>query len=47
MLFKAGAIGCPMGEARVTTVYEGSESYINPFLDTTRFIRQIWRRIWA
>ncbi len=47
MLFKAGVIGCPMGEARVTTVYEGSQSYINPFLDTTRFIRQIWRRIWA
>jgi len=47
MLFKAGAVNCPVGETRVTTVYEGSQSYIHPLRDTGRFIRQIWRRIWA
>ncbi len=47
MLFKAGAGGCRIVEVPVSTVYEGSHSYINPFIDTGRFIRQIWRRIWA
>lgn len=47
MLFKAGALGCPIGEVPISTVYEHSASYINPFKDTFRFIRQIWKRIWA
>lgn len=47
MLFKAGALGCTIAEAPISTVYEGSRSYINPLVDTGRFIRQIWRRIWA
>jgi len=47
MLFKAGAIGCRIAEVRISTVYEGSQSYINPLKDTLRFVRQIWRRIWA
>ncbi len=47
MLFKAGAAGCPVAEVPISTVYEGSESFINPLTDTTRFIRQIWKRIWA
>ncbi len=47
MLFKAGAAGCRFGEVPVTTVYEGSTSFINPLRDTGRFIRQIWKRIWA
>jgi glycosyltransferase involved in cell wall biosynthesis len=47
MLFKAGALGCPIGEVPISTVYEHSASYINPFNDTFRFIRQIWKRIWA
>jgi glycosyltransferase involved in cell wall biosynthesis len=45
MLFQAGALGCRISEVPVTTVYEGSHSYINPFKDTLRFIRQIWKRI--
>ncbi len=45
MLFKAGAVGCAIIEVPISTVYEGSQSYINPFKDTTRFIRQIWKRI--
>ncbi len=47
MLFKAGVVGCEVVEAPISTIYEGSHSYINPFKDTTRFIRQIWRRIWV
>jgi len=47
MLFKAGALGCPIGEVPISTVYEHSASYINPVKDTFRFIRQIWKRIWA
>lgn len=46
MLFKAGALGCIIVEVPISTIYEGSTSYINPLLDTTRFIRQIWKRIW-
>jgi len=47
MLFKAGAVGCEVVEVPISTVYEESYSYINPFKDTMRFIRQIWKRIWA
>ena len=47
MLFKAGALGFAMAEVPISTVYDGSESYINPLKDTLRFVRQIWKRIWA
>ncbi|UCG62623.1 MAG: glycosyltransferase family 2 protein [Candidatus Zixiibacteriota bacterium] len=47
MLFKAGALGCAIAEVPISTIYEGSTSYINPLRDTGRFIRQIWKRIWA
>ncbi len=47
MLFKAGALGCPIVEAHISTVYEGSHSYINPLVDTLRFIKQIFKRVWA
>ena len=47
MLFKAGALGCEIVEVPISTIYEGSHSYINPLVDTGRFIRQIWKRIWA
>ena len=47
MLFKAGAVGCPIVEAPISTVYEGSHSYINPLVDTLRFIRQIFKRVWG
>jgi glycosyltransferase involved in cell wall biosynthesis len=45
LLFQAGALGARIGEAAISTVYEGSHSYINPLKDTGRFIRQIWKRI--
>lgn len=47
MLFKAGAVGCEVAEVPIATIYEGSTSYINPYKVTLRFIRQIWKRIWA
>ncbi len=47
MLFKAGSLGCSMVEVPISTVYEGSHSYINPLVDTLRFIRQIFKRVWA
>ncbi|HVP07810.1 MAG TPA: glycosyltransferase family 2 protein [Candidatus Acidoferrum sp.] len=47
MLFKAGALRCPVAEVQISTIYHGSHSYINPLKDTLRFIRQIWKRIWA
>ncbi len=47
MLFKAGAARFAVGEVPIATVYAGSHSYINPIIDTGRFIRQIWKRIWC
>jgi glycosyltransferase involved in cell wall biosynthesis len=47
LLFKAGALGCAVGEVSVATIYEGSSSHIHPLVDTFRFIRQVWKRIWA
>ena len=46
-LFKAGALGCRIAEVPISTVYEGSQSFVNPITDTLRFVRLIWRRIWA
>lgn len=45
-LFQAGRLNIKIAEVPISTVYEGSHSYINPLKDTTRFIRLIWRRIW-
>jgi len=47
MLFNAGAASVTMTEVPISTVYENSTSYINPLADTGRFVRQIWKRIWA
>ena len=46
MLFQSGYLGFSAGEVPIATVYAGSRSFINPLKDTTRFIRQIWRRLW-
>ena len=46
ILFQMGYLGFKADEVPIETVYEGSHSFINPFKDTTRFIRQIWRRLW-
>jgi len=47
MLFKIGALGYPIDEIPISTIYDGSQSFINPLKDTLRFIRQIWKRIWV
>lgn len=47
ILFKAGVLGCDIAEVAITTVYDGSESFINPLVDSGRFIKQIWKRIWV
>ncbi len=45
ILFQAGALDAAIGEVAITTVYEGSHSYINPLVDTGRFIKLIWKRM--
>ncbi|UCD94309.1 MAG: glycosyltransferase family 2 protein [Candidatus Zixiibacteriota bacterium] len=45
LLFQAGMLDINVAEVRISTVYEGSHSYINPLVDTLRFIKLIWRRI--
>ena len=47
ILFKAGAAGYRIDEVPISTIYEGSHSYINPLVDSGRFIKQIWKRIWC
>jgi len=47
LLFKAGAMGCPVVEVPISTVYEGSPSFINPLADTLRFVRLMWKRVWV
>ncbi len=47
MLFKSGVVGCEIVEVPIATIYDGSTSYIDPVKVTLRFIRQIWKRIWA
>jgi len=46
VLFQMGALKAMITEVPISTVYEGSHSYINPLVDTGRFIRQIWKRLW-
>ncbi len=46
LLFQAGALNASIAEIPISTVYADSLSYINPLLDTLRFIKLIWRRIW-
>jgi hypothetical protein len=46
ILFQAGYLGFTAAEVPIETIYEGARSFINPFKDTTRFIRQIWKRLW-
>jgi glycosyltransferase involved in cell wall biosynthesis len=46
LLFKAGALGYPIKEVAITTIYRDESSYIRPVSDTLRFIRLMWRRVW-
>lgn len=47
MLFAIGLDGCRVVETPISTIYEGSPSFINPWKVTAKFVKEIWRRIWA
>jgi glycosyltransferase involved in cell wall biosynthesis len=44
-LIRAGRMVMTIGEIPIETVYQGSRSYINPFIDTGRFIRMVLRNL--
>jgi glycosyltransferase involved in cell wall biosynthesis len=44
-LFKSGMAGFKVWEVAVPTIYHGSESYINPLVDTGRFIKLMWKSL--
>lgn len=46
MLFQSGYLGFSTAEVPIETIYDDSVSFINPLLDTSRFICQIWKRLW-
>lgn len=46
ILVKAGRSGFKIDSVPIPTIYRGSKSFINPFVDTGRFIRIMWRSIW-
>jgi glycosyltransferase involved in cell wall biosynthesis len=43
ILIKAGRLGYSIGAVPITSVYHDQESSINPFVDTLRFLRLLWR----
>ncbi len=46
ILVKAGRIGFKIDSVPIKTIYRGSKSFINPFVDTGRFIKLMWRILW-
>ncbi len=47
ILIKAGQMGYRIAEIPISTIYSGGESFINPLVDSGRFIRLIWRSLWS
>jgi glycosyltransferase involved in cell wall biosynthesis len=45
ILIKAGRKGFKIAEVPIATVYEGSKSFINPFVDTARFVKICWKSL--
>lgn len=45
LIMKAGRAGYNISSIPVKTIYNGSESHINKFLDTVRFIRLLWKTL--
>lgn len=45
ILIKAGRKGFKIEAVEISTIYEGSKSFINPFLDTGRFLRICWKSL--
>lgn len=46
ILIKARRKGFKIGEVSIKTIYGGGKSFINPLIDTGRFIKLIWRSLW-
>ncbi|MCK4384815.1 MAG: glycosyltransferase family 2 protein [candidate division Zixibacteria bacterium] len=46
ILVKAGRSGFKIDSVPIRTIYRGSKSFINPFVDTGRFIKLMWRTLW-
>jgi glycosyltransferase involved in cell wall biosynthesis len=45
-LFKLGATAWRSEDIPVSTVYGEETSYVHPVLDTVRFIKRMWQRVW-
>jgi len=45
ILIKAGRKGFKIEAVEISTIYEGSQSFINPFSDTGRFLRICWKNL--
>jgi len=46
ILIKAKRRGFEIAEVSIRTIYAGGKSFINPLVDTARFIRLMWRSLW-
>ncbi len=46
ILVKAGRSGFKIDSVPIKTIYRGGKSFINPFVDTGRFIKLMWRTLW-
>lgn len=46
ILVKAGRKGFKIDAIPIKTIYPGGKSFINPFVDTARFITLMWRSLW-
>jgi glycosyltransferase involved in cell wall biosynthesis len=46
ILIKASRKGFKIDEVPIKTIYHEGKSFINPFVDTGRFIKLIWRSLW-
>jgi glycosyltransferase involved in cell wall biosynthesis len=46
ILIKAARKGFRIREVAIKTIYRDGRSFINPFVDTGRFIKLMWRSLW-
>jgi glycosyltransferase involved in cell wall biosynthesis len=46
ILIKAARKGFGIGEVSIGTIYQNGQSFINPLVDTGRFIRLMWNSLW-
>jgi glycosyltransferase involved in cell wall biosynthesis len=46
VLIKAARRGFKVGEVPIPTIYGSQKSFINPLVDTGRFIKLMWKSLW-